>query len=106
MSAEQKQLTALCADGRWYVVTPADAPDIPSAKLCTGYDDDAEARSLAILFAAAPELLDACCVLLEIIEWSDLDWKGEQQGDIIERVTAARAAVAKAEGRTTNERQQ
>jgi hypothetical protein len=65
------------------------------------YADECDRRYAdACLIAAAPELLDA---LKKMITWGlepDSDSKSPREGQLVEAWAKARAAIAKAEGRT------
>ncbi len=83
---------------QWYVCGTANGQRIiidepTGTHIAVVYDPDD-----APVLAAAPDLLAAVIGLMEVIECADMQWTGEQQADVLKRIAAARAAIAKAEG--------
>lgn len=72
------------------------------ARMPGGEVDREEEKANARLIASAPDLLTACKALVEYQESTDLDDEPEdgEYGDGKRAMLAARAAIAKAEGRT------
>jgi len=94
-------------DGPWWVDGPGEGIEVHdtfgrTASVWGEQGDGDEAWANAQLISAAPDLLAACRLLLaSLVDWCEVADPDDQRDDDYLAIDAAKAAIAKAEGVTT-----